>query len=128
MTSLRRTLANSPRLALWLVVAALAVRLLVPAGYMLSPTRPLALVACPGVTPVAHHGHDGSPAHQQAPDQPCAFAALAAPLAVAAVAVLATLTLLVAATPTPRLRAAAAPRAPPRWRPPLRAPPLALVA
>lgn len=125
MTSLRRLLANSPRLALWLVAAVLAVRLLVPAGYMVSPTRPLALVACPGVTPVAHHGHAGAPAHHQAPDQPCAFAALAAPLAVAAATVLASMTLLVAATPAPRPRAVAAPRAPPRWRPPLRAPPLA---
>ena len=128
MTSLRRLLANSPRLALWLVVAALAVRLLVPAGYMLSPARPLALVACPGVTPVAHHGHGGAPAHHQAPDQPCAFAVLAAALAVAAATMLAAVTLLVAAPPASRPRTVAAPRAPPRWRPPLRAPPLVLVA
>ncbi|MBB3694538.1 hypothetical protein [Sphingomonas sp. BK580] len=128
MTSLRRLLANSPRLALWLVAAALAVRLLVPAGYMLSPTRPLALIACPGVVPVAHRGHADSSAHHQAPDQPCAFAALTTPLAAAAATVPAALTLLAAATPAPRPRAVAAPRAPPRWRPPLRAPPLALVA
>ncbi len=127
MTSLRRLLANSPGLALWLVAAALAVRLLVPAGYMLSATRPLAPVACPGVTPVAHHGHAGAPAHQ-APDQPCAFAALATPLAVAAAVVLAAVILLIAATPTPPPRTVAAPRAPPRWRPPLRAPPLAPLA
>ncbi|MBB3348711.1 hypothetical protein [Sphingomonas sp. BK069] len=128
MTSLRRLLANSPCLALWLVVAALAVRLLVPAGYMLSPARPLALVACPGVAPVAHHRHDRSPAHHRAPEQPCAFAALTTPLAVAAATVPPAVTALAAATPAPRRRAVAAPRAPPRWRPPLRAPPLALVA
>lgn len=128
MTSLRRLLANSPRLALWLVAAAFAVRLLVPAGYMLSADRPLALVACPGVAPAAHHGHAGSPAHHQAPDQPCAFAALAAPLAISAALVLAAATLIVERAAPVAPHAVAVPRAPPRWRPPLRAPPPSLVA
>jgi hypothetical protein len=64
-----------------LLAAALFLRLLVPAGYMVgSAAGGLALVPCPAVAsaPVmARHGHhDGSAPHAEAP---CPFAALAAP-------------------------------------------------
>ncbi|MBW6528631.1 hypothetical protein KZ813_17455, partial [Sphingomonas sp. RHCKR7] len=115
MTSLRRLLDRFPRLALWLVAAALAVRLLVPAGYMLSPAHPLALVTCPGVAPAAHRAHGDSPAHHGAPDQPCAFAALAAPLAAVAAVALAAVAAVVAPAPAARPLRETPARAPPRW-------------
>jgi hypothetical protein len=64
-----------------LFAAALFLRLLVPAGYMVgSAAGVAALVPCPAVesAPVmAHHGqHDGRTPHAEAP---CPFAALAAP-------------------------------------------------
>jgi hypothetical protein len=129
VTLLRRLLTRSPRLALVLVAMVLATRLLVPAGFMVSAGHGAALIACPGVAPAAaeahrgHHAHRDSPAPHQAADQPCAFAALAAPVLVAlAVALLAAVPLRAIATAPPR-PAARALRAPPRWRPPLRAPP-----
>jgi hypothetical protein len=64
-----------------LFAAALFLRLLVPAGYMVgSAAGGPALVPCPAVAPasiMAHHGHhDGRLPHAEAP---CPFAALAAP-------------------------------------------------
>jgi hypothetical protein len=64
-----------------LLAAALLLRLLVPAGYMVgSAAGAPALVPCPAVVPVpamAHHGHHHGPvSHAEAP---CPFAALAAP-------------------------------------------------
>lgn len=64
-----------------LLAAALFLRLLVPAGYMVgSAAGARALVPCPAVVaaPVmAHHGHhDGRVPHTEAP---CPFTALAAP-------------------------------------------------
>jgi hypothetical protein len=64
-----------------LLAAALFLRLLVPAGYMVGSAAGVpALVPCPAVVaaPVmAHHGHhDGRAPHGEAP---CPFAALAAP-------------------------------------------------
>ncbi|MGK6324581.1 hypothetical protein ACMGDM_16065 [Sphingomonas sp. DT-51] len=124
MTLPRQLLARFPRLALWLVTAALAVRLLVPSGYMLAPGGGLALVACSGTAVVTRvdHQHD-SPAHHQSPEQPCAFAVLAVALGAAAVVLRLAIGFMAAAVVTAP-RPTPAPRAPPRWRPPLRAPPL----
>jgi hypothetical protein len=68
-------LRRRPRL-LAFVAAALFLRLLVPAGYMVGGAG---LVPCPAVAaaPLAHHGHHHAPApHGEAP---CPFAALSAP-------------------------------------------------
>ena len=69
-----------------LLLAALAVRALVPAGWMpaASAAGATVLVFCPGVTPAVgptaampgmHHGKTGDPAHPAA-EHPCAFAGL----------------------------------------------------
>ena len=61
MTSLRRLLLTRPALALWLVVVALAVKALVPAGFMVGTVEGrTVLQLCSGFGPVtavpaAHH-------------------------------------------------------------------------
>jgi hypothetical protein len=65
-----------------LLAAALFLRLLIPAGYMVgSAAGASVLVPCPAVVPapvMAHHGHhDGRAPHAEAP---CPFAALGAPV------------------------------------------------
>jgi len=115
MAALRRLLRTCPALAALIVAAALAVRVLVPAGYM--PTLDngrIVIGICNGYGPMTmaiavsgldHHGDaDG---HQA--QSPCAFADLALPL-IGAVALL--------------LAEALPPRAAARLRPPLRGPPL----
>jgi hypothetical protein len=61
-----------------LLAAALFLRLLVPAGFMVgSAAGAPALVPCPAAGPAMHGGHHHGPApHTEAP---CPFAALAAP-------------------------------------------------
>ena len=121
MTALRQLLRTRPRLLAWLVLCALAVKLLVPAGYMpdVADGR-MAIVDCPGMT--AGHPH-GAPADRGATGQPCVFAALAAPVAAIAGAPIAAVMLVAVALLAWRPGEAAIPRASPRWRPPLRAPP-----
>ncbi|WP_298891248.1 hypothetical protein [uncultured Sphingomonas sp.] len=130
MAALRRLLRTCPALAALIVAAALAVRVLVPAGYM--PTLDngrIVIGICNGYGPMTmaiavsgldHHGDaDG---HQA--QSPCAFADLALPLiggadpiqlAEALLFILAVALLLAEALP---------PRAAARLRPPLRGPPL----
>ena len=95
MTSLRRLLLDHRALALWLAALALAVRLLVPAGFMVGTVdgRPM-LQLCSGYGPIVPPPmtmpHDGSMAHDgdhrggdhdksghAAADMPCPYAALA---------------------------------------------------
>lgn len=87
VTSLRRLLLDHRTLALWLAALALAVRLLVPAGFMVGSVdgRPV-LQLCSGYGPVApmamaHGGHHGSGDHREsdhpATDMPCPYAGLA---------------------------------------------------
>jgi hypothetical protein len=87
VTSLRRLLLDHRTLALWLAALALAVRLLVPAGFMVGRVdgRPV-LQMCSGYGPVApmamaHGGHHGSGGHRDAnhpaTDMPCPYGALA---------------------------------------------------
>lgn len=129
MTSLRRFLIDRPWLALALVVLALSVKFVVPAGFM--PTASaggIAITICSGTGPMTMvmpsdtTGHAGD--EQKAkPDAPCAFAGLALPslggadpiqLALALAFVLAIG--LASATVWPRLAVA-------HLRPPLRGPP-----
>ncbi|MCP3735481.1 hypothetical protein M9979_11430 [Sphingomonas sp. RP10(2022)] len=90
MTSLRRLLLDHRALALWLALAALTVKLLVPAGFMVGTVegRPV-LQLCSGFAPVAampmaHHAMAGympashhDKADHAAPEMPCPYAALA---------------------------------------------------
>lgn len=88
MPPLRRLLRH-PALAALVVAAALALRLLVPAGYMpVIDGGRVILAPCPGTAPApsqarahahggtAHAGHEAPP---PAPDKGCAFADLALP-------------------------------------------------
>ncbi len=132
LSALRISVLRHPLLAAWVVVLALAMRLLVPPGYMVgnSAAGSIGIEPCSGMsTPImtmatmaAHHGHrqDGS-GHEQ----PCAFAGLAmASLAgcdapqVAAVHIL-----VVAATPFLAVASGGLPAPPFLW-PPLRGPPV----
>lgn len=133
MTGLRRLLRSHRALAAFVVAAALALRLLVPAGFM--PTMEggrLVISICSGFGPAktmemtgaTHAGmeHHGNPDGDRA-QSPCAFADLALPviggmdpiqLAAAIVFVMAAGLVLATALP-PRLSG--------RLRPPLRGPP-----
>lgn len=133
MTSLRAAFSAHPLLAAAIALAALLLRLAVPAGFMpvLDHGR-VTLTLCPEAAPVptamAHRGHGGHHDAQQtdgggAQDR-CAFADLSLPLTggVDAVLIAAALAFVMAAAllrPVPP-----APRPAPRLRPPLRAPPL----
>lgn len=141
MTSLRRLLLDHRALALWLAALALAVRLIVPAGFMVGSIdgRPV-LQLCSGFGPVAaapaaahmpmahgggHHGRDGHrESDHPATDMPCPYAGLAQAattpvdplLLVLAIAFV--MALGVRATRWPALRDRA------HLRPPMRGPPL----
>ncbi len=132
MTALRRLLLRHPAGAIALLLATLAIRLLVPQGYMPDTgAGRLTLTLCSGMGPMAgmagmaRHGHDPA---KPAPDAPCGFGglttggtggAIAAPEAPSASFAL----------PRPSRIAGAAPvAAPRRLRPPLRAPPVPLLA
>lgn len=86
MRALRRILLHNPALAVMLLALALAVRALVPAGYMATGEgRSITVTLCADasgtpqqiVVPLEDHG-----AGKDSPDkhQPCAFAAMAAAL------------------------------------------------
>lgn len=144
MTSLRRLLLTRPALALWLVVVALAVKALVPAGFMVGTVEGrTVLQMCSGfgpvtVMPAAHHAMAGHATGQHDPaghgghdrgdhvgaDMPCPYAALtlgtlaaAAPLLLA-LALAFVLALGVAARALPPARILS------YLRPPLRGPPV----
>jgi hypothetical protein len=101
----RRTSSLRPGL-LSLLLGALILRMLVPAGFMIAatPAGAAALVLCDGTVPAAHtlhhhpeHDAPAAPAHHQ--QAPCPYAALATPV-------------------LPPLPAAFAPPAPPAQVPP----------
>lgn len=120
-----------------ILAAALAMKLLIPGGYMLAVEHGrLAITLCPGTVPVPKpdpmpmagmHGnggghHDDKPVHAQA-EMPCAFAGLSAAM-LAAVDPIQWVALLafVLATGFVAITATVRP-APPYLRPPLRGPP-----
>jgi len=119
-----RVFLNEHRwLALWLIAAALAVKALVPAGYMLGNTgsKTLTMVICDGSGPATMTiDIPMDPDHAKAPDsgkQDCAYAGLGHAmiggtdpvLLLAAIAFLLALGFAPVATPTPRRRAHAQP-------------------
>lgn len=140
MQSLRSALLKQPLLAATVLLAALLVRMLVPAGFMpVVEDGRLTLAICSGYGPVAaapaahgmDHGgghamagmtHHEDPQHQA--QNPCAFADLAVPALGGAdpIQLAAALLFIVAAALLPRRQVA--PRAASHLRPPLRGPPL----
>jgi len=136
VTVIRRLLLEHRTLALWLALAALTVRLLVPAGFMVGAVDGrIGLQICSGfgavaAAPMAHHamagpatGDHGKADHRTA-DMPCPFAALAhgAAMPVDPVLLAAALAFVLALGFVAIVRAA--PRSVPFLRPPLRGPPL----
>lgn len=134
MRHLRRHLLRHRTLALWLLLLALAMKLLVPGGFMVTAHGGgLTLQPCSGTGPLmaqpmgaaADHGthRDPHPDHGGA-EMPCAFSALAW----AALAPIDPLVLAIALAWLIRLamtRVQPAPRSPMRrLRPPLRGPPI----
>ena len=137
MQRLRLLLATRPGAMAWLVACVLAMRMLVPGGYMpVAADDGIVLRLCAGATPTpaAPHAamagmhHDGGDPQREMPTEsamPCAFAGLgfaAIDLPAPALATVAVAYALPAATRMvlPRPNAAQL-----RWRPPLRAPPTA---
>lgn len=137
MQRFRSLLLASPRLAALILAAALALRVLVPAGFMpdFGSAGP-AIMMCSGTGPVAapaafqqemaargvvhHSGQDSEAA------KGCAFADLALPLLGGADPVLLVAALLFLVAAALFHRAALPHAASPRLRPPLRAPPSSL--
>jgi hypothetical protein len=75
-------------LALWLGMAVLCMRMLMPAGFMpVVDAGGVSLRVCSGMAvqpaPMAMHAsaghHDDAPEHESRPDQPCGFAGLSMP-------------------------------------------------
>jgi hypothetical protein len=139
VTTLRRLLLQYNALAAGLLGLALAMRLLVPIGFMpmqVGGTITLQLCSGFGPQPMApatamagmHHGEtDQGPHHGKADkaETPCAFAGLSAPsLAATDPAMLAVALLFIVAVGR-RTITPIAPGAPPRLRPPSRGPPAA---
>lgn len=131
---LRALLRQRPGIAATLLVAALLLRVLVPAGFMpMAGTHGVVLTLCSGYAPVAHHAtgmhhagaHHADP-HDEAPayESRCAFADLALPvIGGAAPVLLAASIAFVMALALQRARVMP-PGAPAHLRPPLRGPPL----
>jgi hypothetical protein len=130
---LRRLIRSHVRLAALVCAAALALRLLVPAGYMVSGEGGrIAVTLCPGTAPVPaatmtamHHampGHDAP--KQDHADAPCAFAGLAVPTLGAVDPVMLAVALAIVAALALRPARAWRRRDAPHLRPPLRGPPL----
>jgi hypothetical protein len=133
MTRFRRSLLQHRLLAAWLVAAALAMKLLVPAGYMpMLSSGSITLELCSGYEPpkmaMAMPGMPGKQGHEDKQgkmDMPCPFAGLTMPGLVGADAILliAAISFIMAlgfpATPLPPLRRIT------HLRPPLRGPPTA---
>jgi hypothetical protein len=134
MRSIRIFLRRYPALALAVLALALAVKAMVPAGYMLaadSKSLSLTVTVCTGMDTMqktieipVHKSQDGKSSHEQAGDSPCAFTALSHALLGGADGILLALALLFIVTVgfgsiTPNLVQ--------KWRrlrPPLRGPPV----
>ncbi|HEX8483902.1 hypothetical protein [Sphingomonas sp.] len=140
MSTLRALFRLHPALAALLVAAALAMKMLVPNGYMpVNGAGGITLQLCPGAAvnapapapmAMAHHAM-AAPADDHSErmpaskaELPCAFAGLAAPVLAAVDAVLLAVALAFVAAVAIRGTHRPAPRPTSRLRPPLRAPPL----
>lgn len=131
MHPLRRFFLNNPALAAGLLVLALAMRLLVPAGFMPAVSDGRIVVSmCSGTGPQTtvitipglDHGQPGDNDHAKA-EPPCAFAGLAAPFLGATDSVLLALAILFVMAAALRPVAWRIDPAHPFLRPPLRGPP-----
>lgn len=130
MHGVRRFLMRRHRLAAWLVAAALAMKLLVPAGFMpvigahsitiqlCSGTGP-AMMAMPGM---AHHG--SGKADHTAKEMPCGFGGLAAPSIGGADAILLAAAFVFIMAAVRRPHSDARQPSPRHLRPPAQAPPV----
>ena len=127
MNGLRRHLRSRPWLAALLLAAALALRVLVPAGFMPTVAEGrVTLTLCSGVTPAPMAGMHGMTHHESgdAAQSPCAYADLALPALGAADPALLAAALALVMSLAVRRAVPLAPRAFARLRPPLRGPPL----
>lgn len=133
MTALRRLLAVRPEFAVALFALALAMKLLVPAGFMptvadgrfvvsiCSGTGPATMeMAMPGM---AHPAPADTAKHDEGASAPCAYAGLMAPMVAAVDPLLLAVALLLMAALALRPTIPLSPGAAPRLRPPLRGPP-----
>lgn len=133
MTALRRLFHIHPGIAVAIVALALAMKLLVPAGFMptvsngrivvsiCSGTGPMTMVvAMPGM---AHHAPADTPRHDEGASAPCAYAGLMAPSLAAIDPLLLAIALFVAMALALRPVAPPLVAVPARVRPPLRGPP-----
>lgn len=133
MTALRRLFAVSPGIAVAILALALAMKLLVPAGFMptvadgrivvsiCSGTGPMAMVAdMPGM---AHDAPADMPKQDEGAGAPCAYAGLMTPSLASVDPLMLAIALLAAKTLASRRIAPPLPPARPRLRPPLRGPP-----
>jgi len=132
MTALRRQILRHRGLAAWLFALTLALKLLIPGGYM--PTvhdGRITIAVCSGTstTPMVmtipgFADRDDAPQDQAKPDQPCAFAGLSLPSLAAAdpIVLAAAIAFIVATVFRMATPVRAATRA--HLRPPPRGPPL----
>jgi hypothetical protein len=134
VTILRRLFRQRPVLMALVLACALLMRVAVPGGYMVALDHgALSIVECPGMVAAPaepamhgmHHAEPDTPAGHARPDQPCAFAGLAAPTLAAADAVLLAGAIAFVMLLWMRPRRADPVRRVRQWRPPSRAPPLA---
>jgi hypothetical protein len=131
MRPARSLLTRYPAFAAAMLLCALLVRVLVPAGFMPEASAGIVtLQLCSGTMPAApvpmvdmHHGGAKHEAPAKA-EQPCAFAGIVAPALGSADPVLLAAALAFVFLLTVRGGAPVLPARPARLRPPLRAPPL----
>lgn len=131
MTSLRHFFLRHRAFAVWLVAAALVMKVLMPAGFMASASQgAMTIELCSGYGPqtvtVAILGADErhAPAQHDKSDMPCAFSGLAATSLAAADPIILAIAIAFIIATAFRTAPIHVARAPARLRPPLRGPPL----
>ncbi len=137
MTPLRRLLRDHPALAAWLVVVALAMKILVPGGFMpVVANGVLTIQLCAGAGPVSaatpapvHAAmpgmtHDPDKTQHAGREMPCAFSGLTTAGLAAADPVLLALAIAFVVATVFRVAPPVVARAPEFLRPPLRGPPV----
>ena len=137
MTPLRRLLRDHPALAAWLVVVALAMKILVPGGFMpVVANGVLTIQLCAGAgpvsaaTPVPVHAampgmtHDSDKTQHAGREMPCAFSGLTTAGLAAADPVLLALAIAFVIATAFRVAPPVVARVPEFLRPPLRGPPV----
>ena len=132
MTAFRHHLRHHPHLAVWLIAAALLMKMLVPTGYMASASAGTIIIElCTGFGPrtmtvampgMAHHDDAPKGDHGRG-EMPCAFAGLSAPSLATADPILLAIAIAFVIAAAFRVVATGAVTAPPFLRPPLRGPP-----